>query len=316
MTERGAMPDSASLRRRIGEGFELIRHDQAAAAEAVAAELRAAHPTDAEVLFFSCETRLAHADPAGALPYIAAAVEAMPGVVPLLLRQAEVLVMLRRRNDAKAVAARIAALADPQALVTAAQIHNACDDPAGALPYLERARTPGHDSVPLRFDLAAARHHIGDAAGAERELDELLALEPRYGPALHLRSNLRTQTALANHVDELEARLAAGFPRDLGRVQCLYALAKELEDLGEAERSFARLTEGADLRRKMLSGYDLGLELANFEAIRTAWDASVMARPLDAAEQAAPIFIVGMPRTGTTLDERIFARHPYCGSAG
>src|SRR5204862_43638 len=34
------------------------------------------------------------------------------------------------------------------------------------------------------------------------------------------------------------------------------------------------------------------------------------------ASDAAPIFIVGMPRTGTTLVERIFARHPDCGSAG
>ena len=318
MTERGAMPDLATLRRRLGEGFDLIRRDQPAAAEVLAAELRAAHGNHPEVLFFSCETRLAHADPEGALGYIAAAVEAMPGVVPLLLRQAEVLVMLRRRNDAKAVAARIAALAatDPQALAHAAQIHNSCDDPAGALPYLERARAPGHDSVPLRFDLAAARHHVGDAAGAERELDELLQLEPRFGPALYLRSTLRRQTALSNHVDELEARLATGFPRELGRVQCLYALAKELEDLGEAERSFARLKEGADLRRKMLTGYDLGLELANFEAIRTAWDASAMAREAPGFADAAPIFIVGMPRTGTTLVERIFARHPDCGSAG
>jgi Flp pilus assembly protein TadD len=307
-----------TARQRLAQGFDHLRHGRMAEAEAVAAELRAARPGDPEVLYFSCEARVGDADPEGALGYIEAAVAKLPTVVPLLLRQAEVLVMLRRRNDAKRVAAAIAAQAhaDPEALAHAAQIHNSCDDPAGALPYLERARQPGHVSVPLRFDLAVARHHVGDAEGAERELDELLQLEPRFGPALYLRSTVRRQTAQANHVADLETRLKIGFPRELGRVQCLYALAKELEDLGEHAKSFENLREGATLRRTMLTGYDLGAELATMDEIRARWTAAEMAAPVAGTTDAAPIFIIGMPRTGTTLVERIFARHPECGSAG
>jgi hypothetical protein len=315
MIERGPQPDAA-VRQRLSQGFELLRGGRVVEAEALAAQLRAARGDDPEVLFFSCETRLADADPEGALPFIEAAVRRLPTTVPLLVRLAEVLVMLRRRNDARAVAATIAAQGGTEALTQAAQIHNSCDDPAGALPYLERARTPGHDSVPLRFDLALARHHVGDAAGAERDLDELLQLEPRFGPALYLRSTVRRQTPAANHVADLESRLATGFPRELGRVQCLYGLAKELEDLGEAERSFAYLAEGAALRRKMLTGYDPGPELATMASIREHWTADAIAAPVAGATDAAPIFIVGMPRTGTTLVERILARHPECGSAG
>ena len=126
---------------------------------------------------------------------------------------------------------------------------------------------------------------------------------------------MRTQTHDRNHVEALEAALKKDIDDAHGKANICFALAKELEDLGEAERSFDYLQQGAEARRKQMQ-YDLSRDLRTIAAIRETFSADVMEKDTPGNESAEPIFVLGMPRTGTTLVERILASHTDVFAAG
>ena len=286
--------------------FASLQKGRVADARQLSDGLLATHVENAEVLFLASEVRLAEDDPEGALGFIEAAVAAAPGQWPLLLKQAENLIMLRRRAQARQVAADAIAVAgnDGRALWEIGKVYSRCDDPAGALPLYERALAVMGRHPAFLYDLAVARHHTGDSAGAEAILDALLNRAPKFGHACYLRSTLRRQTDARNHVRELEQRLAAGFPTADARVACLFALAKEREDLGQDAASFSALAEGAALKRQNLT-YDAAAERDAIDGIRKAYTQAVMQTEVAGHEQGGAIFIVGMHRSGTSLMERM-----------
>jgi tetratricopeptide (TPR) repeat protein len=309
---------TVSIERQLAQGFEWLRQGRLAAATQLAGTLLASHRHDAQVLYLASEVRLAAGDADAALPLLEAAIAAAPGQLPLLLKQAGVLLALRRRTEARQVAASAVAVAgnDPQGLWMIGRLYGKCDDPANAARLLAQARAAGGRRPELLYDLAAAQFFLGDFTGAEHTLDDLLAEAPRAGQALYLRSALRRQTVDSNHVTELDSRLQQGRFTDAGaRAACLYALAKELEDLEQPERSFTVLTEAATLKRRTLD-YDAAAERDAIDAVRKAYTAQVMQAEVPGHEEEGAIFIVGMPRTGTTLVERMLGQHSEVASAG
>ena len=98
----------------------------------------------------------------------------------------------------------------------------------------------------------------------------------------------------------------------LAEVQIRYTLAKEYEDLGDYRKSFDELRQGARKRRENLR-YDVANDVSTVDWIIEAFPAAVAA---DAVHAGAPIFIVGLPRSGTTLVDRILSSHSQVRSAG
>jgi hypothetical protein len=90
-------------------------------------------------------------------------------------------------------------------------------------------------------------------------------------------------------------------------VHCYFALAKELEDLGEYADSFKALKTGAGIQRKLIR-FNLANELSNIENLIATFQPASLAGIPDSTMPHAPIFIIGMPRTGTTLVERIIGK--------
>lgn len=187
-------------------------------------------------------------------------------------------------------------------------------DQRAALEQYTRACSLAPRVARHHYNRATVLRFLGDAEGAEAAFDAAIALRPRDYEALHGRSHLRRQTRERNHVAELEAALA-GTGDTAGRIELCYALAKELEDLGEHAASFARLKEGAGLKRRQMR-YDVATDLAIMERIRAVYRAERLAGAPAAGRGAGVIFVFGMPRTGTTLVERILSSHPDVSSAG
>jgi protein-export chaperone SecB len=162
------------------------------------------------------------------------------------------------------------------------------------------------------YNLAAALMFNGDLEGAEREIDRSIELQPAFWDAYTVRSQVRRQTA-ANHIDGLAVLLQ----RHGGEAQAVerlnMALGKEYEDVGDYARAFAHYAEGNHIG-KLRRRYDFARDARVFDAL-----AAHPPRPDAAATgcaSAEPIFVFGMPRSGTTLVDRILSSHLEVTSAG
>jgi tetratricopeptide (TPR) repeat protein len=166
----------------------------------------------------------------------------------------------------------------------------------------------------LRYALAAALVATGGFEEAERLFDALVAEPPHDGDAGYNRATLRRQTPQRNHVAELESLLEAVGDRD-AQIPVCHALAKELDDLGEHARSFACLARGAAARRRRLA-YRVEADEQTMARIAARFDAAWLAIAGNGIDADGPVFIVGLPRSGTTLVERMLLQHPQVGSVG
>ena len=231
---------------------------------------------------------------------------------------------LARRNlpAAETAIRRLAAMADgqPGAAGLRARAHAEIGDLwvlAGEYPaaqsHYDRCLVLVPDVSRHWFNRATVRRFLGDLEGAESDYDACLRLAPDDAQAYLNRSELRVQTAARNHLPELERALDAAPDDWRARVPLHYALAKEYEDLGEFTRAWQQVSAGAALRRRHLD-YDVRRDLATMEAVRAAFPAEP--RGSTGVSSREPIFILGMPRTGSTLVDRILGGHPQIFSAG
>ncbi|EJL21341.1 sulfotransferase [Novosphingobium sp. AP12] len=249
-----------------------------------------------------------------AVPLVEEALSRDPNNAEYLAQYARLLILLRRDGEA-ADAARSALEApgsDARTMDTVGCVLARLGDHEGSIaPFGEAvAREPGN--LDYRYNLAAACGFTGRVAEARGHYEVILSADPGEPRTHYALSILSRQTREANHVDRLEAAVAsARKPQDLVRLR--YALAKELEDIGEPRRAFAALS-AANADHKRASGYDFAQDAAIFDAIEAAFGQAPEAGPGNPDD--TPIFVVGMPRTGTTLVDRILSSHPEVGSAG
>jgi tetratricopeptide (TPR) repeat protein len=189
------------------------------------------------------------------------------------------------------------------------------DDYRTALLAYDRAIALQPDTARYWFNRAAVRRFLGELELAERDYDTALKLDPADAQAWLNRSELRTQSRQCNHVSDLEAALASGSQDWRFRVPLRYALAKEYEDLGEFAKSWSHLHAAAQLRRRFLQ-YDPQVDLDTVEWLRAAFASEPAALTPKTTSGPQPIFIVGLPRTGSTLVDRILGSHGDVYSAG
>jgi tetratricopeptide (TPR) repeat protein len=252
---------------------------------------------------------------AKAISLIEAAVERGPEAEHLA-QLAKLLILLRRDGEAADVAARAMALApdDPLTLDTIGCVlarlgrHEESIAPFAAAV----AAMPG--KLDYRYNLAAANGFIGRVHEARAQYEAILAADPGNARAHYALAILSRQTPEANHVSRLKAVLtAANRPEDALRIR--YALAKELEDLGNPE-AFQHLST-ANAEHKRTIRYTFAQDAAIFDAIETLFtDGANTLAAGSGNSDTAPIFVVGMPRTGTTLVDRILSSHRNVCSAG
>jgi tetratricopeptide (TPR) repeat protein len=165
------------------------------------------------------------------------------------------------------------------------------------------------------FNLAATERMTGQLADAEAHCDAALALDCTYGLAHYLRSDLRIQTSKRNHVAEMEAVIAEGRLPPQSEVLLRFALGKECEDLEQYGRAFAHVDAGCALQRRLI-GPNRTSGIAEIERIIASHSKDWIAAAPKGYAAAAPVFVTGLPRTGTTLVERIIASHPKMTSVG
>jgi len=186
---------------------------------------------------------------------------------------------------------------------------------AAAQAHFRRAAQRYPDEPRHLFNLAASLQASGDFVQAEELLERVISLRPQDYEAYGMRAGLRKQTSAQNHVAELERMLADTGVTVQGDIHLCYALAKEYEDLGDYPNAFRYLQRGARQRRTRL-GYRVEKDLDALARIRSVFTKAFFATVVRGPEVAGPIFVTGLPRSGTTLVDRILSSHSQVESLG
>lgn len=250
-----------------------------------------------------------------ALSHLHLATELEPRRADFAVQFAKALTLVKMTREAREAADRAMALAptDAATLDTLGVIFTQNHAHAEAVTAFRRAveLTPEH--APHRFNLATALVATGELASAEAELESCIRVDPRWWKAHLTLAQLRRQTADSNHIARMEALLAGRDDDQEAQIYLHMALAKECEDCADYPAAFAHYTLGKAAAGKG-RGYRIEQDEALFAAIAAAFPEPQIATPGHASHE--PIFVIGMPRSGTTLVERIISSHPDVHSAG
>lgn len=266
------------------------------------------------------------AQPTPAHPTPSQPMQAQPMQARHLVCRAQCLMALRRKPEAIAAAAAAESLAPADAFVrdAAGTVYSFGNDHARALLSYDAALAQAPCNAQYLYNRAAVRRFLGDLAGAEQDYDRAIAVRPADYEAYKNRSDLRTQTATCNHIAQLEALKKTPIPDWRGEVQIGFALAKEYEDIGAYAQSFASLSEAAGKQRRHMQ-YDVATDLATVQWIIDAFPVGGREQPPAAGDPSRatagaaaddPIFVLGLPRSGSTLVERILTSHSAVAAAG
>ena len=178
-----------------------------------------------------------------------------------------------------------------------------------------RAVDLGPDVSRHWYNLASSERSFGRLEQAEAACDRAIALNSREYRGYLLRSELRLQTSAANHVAQLRHELARPDLEEQGRVLLGYALGKELDDLGQYEEAFRWFSLAADAWRRH-QAYDVSSDERKLQRIIEAFPRQPRPAVRGTVDSSRFVFIVGLPRSGTTLLERILTGLPGARSNG
>jgi tetratricopeptide (TPR) repeat protein len=173
------------------------------------------------------------------------------------------------------------------------------------------------DNTAIINRVASALLVTGEVGEAARNFEAALAVNPRnIGVQLNYAA-VKPFTETDPRLVQLEDIAAdEGSLADDQRIALHFTLGKAYADIGDGERSFRHLSLANDLKRQHVT-YDERETLMQVERIRAAFSGEALrARSGGGDPSHAPVFVVGMPRSGTSLVEQILASHPHVFGAG
>jgi tetratricopeptide (TPR) repeat protein len=302
---------SARDPRLLAAGKALFENRLPEAEEQLRARLeRAPNDVAAMRMLAEVDARLGRDD--DALSLLTRCLELAPGFQPARKNLAQVLNRGNRQAEAlEQVDALLAAdPANPSYRNLKAVILGRIGDYAQAIALYEEllAAHPRHPQLWMSYG-----HALKTAGAQDRAIDayrRAIALDPGCGEAYWSLANLKTVRFDAGDIAAMQAQLQRDDLADEPRLHFDFALGKALEDGGDYETSFRHYLDG-NARRLKLVPYSADDNAGRGRAARRVYTREFFAeREGWGCDAPDPIFIVGMPRAGSTLVEQILSSHP------
>jgi tetratricopeptide (TPR) repeat protein len=206
----------------------------------------------------------------------------------------------------------------PLYLEMAASAYSRMDLHEEALPLYRRASELQPGIERFRTGLAACNVCLGEVDKARRIYEELLRRHPNH-QRFHYELAQLARAADLHHVFQMKAVLDQTALPARENIFLYYAIGKELEDLGLWDEAFEYYERGGNAV-KAVSPYNVATDIELIDTIietcSESWLRSGAQVDTPQGSHPSPIFVVGLPRTGTTLTERIISSHSLVGSVG
>lgn len=323
MIQRNLLSSANSL---LKQGWHDLNNQKINDAIKLSQQLNKQYPNNGEAWYFTGQIALAIGNLAAARQSLKNACKLIPQNPAWQISLANVYLKSHEATQVKNTIialknAKLTALEHNQVGMLFSQINMLPD----AVEHYQQAINLDPSNNEHYYSLAAVQRHMGGLEQAEDNLTRAIALNTLDIDAHTLRVDLKKQTRENNFVEPLEALLNKQLsPKK--EVQVRFALAKSHEDMAEYSRSFEYLQQASLLRRKHID-YDVAHDIETMTQISQSFNLNWWQKPSTEIQQKAeadtetetdltPIFILGMPRTGSTLTDRIISAGKNVHSAG
>ncbi|HZB89814.1 MAG TPA: sulfotransferase [Stellaceae bacterium] len=262
-----------------------------------------------------------------ALQWLDRALALAPGSVPVLTARAETLRKLDRPEEGLEACRQALALApeNGEAWNTLALVSHALGHDVEAIAAFDAAVLHLPRPGPALANKATVLLELGHGAEGAAALEAALAAEPHLAAAWYTRADAKSFAPGDPDIAAME-RLLEATPRDgvrrstrdreNDRLLLHYALAKAYLDTRDGPRAFHHLSEGSRRKRQQLR-HDAEATARWLGGFAEAFPPALFAALGGAGEPSeTPIFVVGMPRSGTTLVQQVLAALPGVHAAG
>jgi len=198
------------------------------------------------------------------------------------------------------------------ALVNLASVLRSQGNSLAAVEFLEQAERLTQNSAVeaalVAFNLGNTLVDLGRFFQACECYERALQTHPRPARVLfNLSQTRRFQESDRLRIAHWQTELPASAPTSEDQVHLHFAFGKMADDLGDYDQAFEHYQQGNHL---LPAAFDPEQHARQMSALRTVWNSRFFAERADwGPDTAAPIFIVGMPRSGTTLVEQVLAAH-------
>jgi Flp pilus assembly protein TadD len=286
-------------------------------AHALCGAVLAGDPAHAEALFLMGRTLQEARNAAGAVELLSRAAALNPAALEPLIYLSRALDEAGRSSEAHRVAIRAAnglehspaEAASALALDTLGVVLDRVGEHSRAVEAARRATAAEPGQAAFWRNLGWFELHQNGVNAARTAFQRAMALDPNDHAAPSALAGIEPQTAEANLIRTLERLFTASSDPDR-RLMLGHALAKSFEDLKQPKLAFEWLLRAKAAKAKAVA-YNIGRDRDLFSAAASAPRSSHVSR-----QRAAPIFVIGLPRSGTTLLDRVITSHPDITSIG
>ena len=178
---------------------------------------------------------------------------------------------------------------------------------AEAVDSFERALAIDPKAARVKLSLGHVHKALGNAQASIDAYRGAVAANPALGEAWWSLADLKTYRFGDDEVDAMEETLGQGDLTTRDRAAAHFALGKAFEDRGAAATAFDHYGRGNDLRRRQ-EAFKTDRFIEQCGRLRNAF-ASITAAPRGTDARPRPIFVVGLPRSGSTLVDQILSSH-------
>lgn len=197
------------------------------------------------------------------------------------------------------------------------RLHSKLEQIPEAMEALQRALRLDPKQNSVWHDLGVLQRQVGLIGESQDSFQQCLTLDPFHASALRVMGHehkFEYGDSLFKSVTNAVARLH-DYPQP-AQPQVHYAMAKALEDVGDLDSAFAHYLRGGDLQRKMHPWQEARMRNVLSVMRRYIKAEDFVAAAKQGIDSPKPVFVVGMPRSGTTLLEQVIASHPAAFGAG